>query len=305
MADKKEHNNPTPEEEKVLFSNLEFSYSKSKDEVWASLDKQISEAPKEDTQPPKGKVIRMNRLSLSIAASLVLILSAGLFARFYTTTVKVAPGEFTSHTLPDGSEVHLNAATSIKYAPYWWSVNREVKLQGEAYFVVAKGEKFTVASTMGSTEVLGTEFNVYARGDDFQVYCQEGRVRVTSQMVIEKTTNEVILTPGEVAEIELNRLYKTKADTNEGDGPSQDAILSWRTGTFMFQNTPLKKVFEELARHYGVALELSLPDSLEDKGLFAIFPRDITLNETLEIIGEAAALNFEKTGDRVYLIKQR
>ena len=118
-------------------------------------------------------------------------------------------------------------------------------------------------------------------------------------------TNELILTPGEVAEIELNRLYKTKANTNQGDGPSQDAILSWRTGTFMFQNTPLKKVFEELARHYGVALELSLPDSLEDKGLFAIFPRDITLNETLEIIGEAAALNFEKTGDRVYLIKQR
>ena len=305
MADKKEHNNPTPEEEKALFSNLEFSYSKSKDEVWAALDKQLDAAPKAITQPPKGKVVRMNRLSLSIAASLVLILSAGLFARFYTTTVKVAPGEFTSHTLPDGSEVHLNAATSIKYAPYWWSVNREVKLQGEAYFVVAKGEKFTVASTMGSTEVLGTEFNVYARGDDFQVYCQEGRVRVTSEMVIEETTNEVIITQGEVAELNLNRLYKTSANIKEGDGPTKDAILSWRTGTFMFQGTPLNKVFEELARHYGMAIELSLEDSYNDLALFAIFPRSYSLEEALDIVCTTLGLSFEKTGDRVYLIKPR
>ena len=305
MADKKEHNNPTPEEEKALFSNLEFSYSKSKDEVWAALDKQLDAAPKAITQPPKGKVVRMNRLSLSIAASLVLILSAGLFARFYTTTVKVAPGEFTSHTLPDGSEVHLNAATSIKYAPYWWSVNREVKLQGEAYFVVAKGEKFTVASTMGSTEVLGTEFNVYARGDDFQVYCQEGRVRVTSEMVIEETTNEVIITQGEVAELNLNRLYKTSANIKEGDGPTKDAILSWRTGTFMFQGTPLNKVFEELARHYGMAIEMSLEDSYNDLALFAIFPRSYSLEEALDIVCTTLGLSFEKTGDRVYLIKPR
>ena len=168
MKDKKDKSDLTESHEQELFSNLEFTYSRSKTDVWNSLEDMLGNEPeaqeenekpeeltKEDgaeitefiaEEPPKrSKVVSIKRMFISIAASVVLILSAGLpIARLYPTTVHLSPGEFASHTLPDGSEVHLNAATTLSYHPYWWKMNREVKLQGEAYFVVAKGKKFTV-----------------------------------------------------------------------------------------------------------------------------------------------------------------
>ena len=241
MKNNKDKKQLSPEEEQAMFSNLEFSYSKSKEEVWSQLEGMMEEqeekpATIERTLVPEAaeadKAQRFNWKWIA-AASVAILLSTSLFARFYTRTVAVEPGQFVSHTLPDGSEVHLNAATSISYKPYWWRFSRGVDMQGEAYFVVAKGEKFTVNAVMGSVEVLGTEFNVYARGDDFKVYCEEGRVKVSSEMLVESSKKSVELTQGQLASIELNHLNQPLL-LKQVQEVSVEAILSWRTGRFLF-----------------------------------------------------------------------
>lgn len=327
MKDKKDKSDLTPGHEQELFSNLEFSYSRSKDDVWNALEDIMEETPEpeagaqevigESEDPrlvelPTGdeegssQVIRFRRRLVGIAASVLLILSAGLFARFYTTTVQVSAGEFASHTLPDGSEVHLNAATSISYHPYWWKMNREVSLSGEAYFVVAKGKKFTVDAVLGSTEVLGTEFNVYARSDDFLVLCEEGRVRVSSDMAL-GATKEVVLTEGELAVLELNQLSKQNSDesmlTKEGVIGRKE-VLSWRTGQFIYNTTPLTKVLADLERYYDVDLTLSDEILKNTSGYSGAFERSIGIEQALELVCSVYQLSYKKSGKRVYFISE-
>ena len=323
MENKKGKNDLTSEEEKALFSNLEFSYSRSKEEVWNSLDKIMGEQSEDieeqftDTtsqgkdliELPGGrskrerttKVISINWKTLSVAASLLILISAGFFVRFYSRSVSVAPGEFVSHTLPDGSEVHLNAATSISYNPYWWRFKRSVRLEGEAYFVVAKGEKFSVHAALGTTEVLGTEFNVYARGDDFQVYCEEGRVKVRSSLLIKGAQDSTILTKGQLAILTSGNSNTTLV--KQTDAVPNTSILAWRVGKFIYNNTPLDKVFEELERHYGV--ELILDDiTIEDQEATASFSRSVQIESALDVICGPNGLVFTKTKEGVYLIKR-
>lgn len=334
MKDKKDKSDLTSGHEQELFSNLEFTYSRSKEDVWSSLEgilgdgpdlqeqevnENVPETPSHEDgaeiieldawQPgeKRTKTFSINRTFMAVAASLALLLCAGLIARFYTTTVHVAPGEFTSHTLPDGSEVHLNAATTIKYHPYWWKIDRAVKLNGEAYFVVAKGKKFTVDAVLGSTEVLGTEFNVYARGDDFTVLCEEGMVRVVSEMVVEGTQKEVTLTKGEMAVLELNKLAKQGSNeaklTSQGM-VSRTEILSWRSGQFIYNTTPLSKVFQDLERQYGMIIGLSSVKIGEDLYTGG-FSRDTAFEQVLDVVCNSNGLVYEKTKERAYLIKNQ
>lgn len=333
MENKKDKSDLTEGHEQELFSNLEFSYSRSKADVWSSMEgllgdepevqkEEVQEqakpetAPKEDgaeiiefdvVKPVKrGRTISISHIFMSIAASLALILCAGLMARYYTTTVEVAPGEFSSHTLPDGSEVHLNAATTLSYHPYWWRMNRAVALEGEAYFVVAKGKKFTVDTKLGSTEVLGTEFNVYARDDDFKVFCEEGRVKVASEKVVEGTSNEVILTAGELAVFELNQLEKEEgslAKLTGEDAVARIEVLSWRTGQFIYNTTPFIKVKQDFERQYNVTINLA-DETLSNWNYSGFFDRDRSIEQSLEIVLGSEGLTYENTGERTYLIKK-
>lgn len=305
MEDSKDKR-PDSQEEQELFSRLEFSYSKSKEEVWASLDKVIeggTEEKEETRREKEAKVVPMRRLWLAVAASVALIISAGLFARFYTKTIDVSAGEFASHTLPDGSEIHLNAATEISYRPYWWSFDRTVKLQGEAYFVVAKGEKFIVDATLGATEVLGTEFNVYARGEDFQVYCETGKVKVSSKMVTPGATSEVILIPGEAAKLELNELNRNVL-AKQTQAVAPDQILSWRLGRFIYNNTPASKVFEDMERHYAIHLQFGQVD-ISGMRVTASFPRSTSKEGALDVICKINGLTFKRQQGNEYLIQEK
>ena len=312
MKNNKDKKQLSPEEEKAMFSNLEFSYSKSKEEVWSRLEGLMGDEEEESATIERSmapdveeatKTRSINWRWMSVAASVVILLSAGLFARFYTKTVAVAPGEFLSHTLPDGSEVHLNAATSIAYKPYWWKFNRGVEMQGEAYFVVAKGEKFTVNAVMGSVEVLGTEFNVYARGDDFKVYCEEGRVKVTSEMLVESSQKAVILTQGHLAEMELNHLNNPVLLKRTQGVPTQ-SILSWRTGKFLFDSDPLEIVFADIERQYGVSILLK-DDFIKRLHFSGAFARNMELEDVFKLLSVTMELDYDMIQEGVYQFSKK
>lgn len=126
------------------------------------------------------KVLSIVPRLLKIAAVLAVLVASYVFINStLPTTINTGLAETKTIPLPDTSEVLLNGNSEISYKENSWEDSRELNLEGEAYFKVAKGKKFTVHTTQGIVEVLGTQFNVLATGETFMVSCFEGLVAVT------------------------------------------------------------------------------------------------------------------------------
>lgn len=270
--------------EKEVFDKMKINYSESKQDIWAKLDERIELTGPKESVP---KVIKMGLLKWSIAAAILVLVGLGVFAKFYEVNVSVSNGEFAEHKLPDGSTVHLNAATSISYHPYWWNFQREVNLSGEAFFEVKKGEKFSVISDYGTTEVLGTSFNIYARDKDYNVYCSTGKVKVGNS-----AGKSVILKPGNMATLNKNDLDISEASENE--------IISWRLNKFVYNTTSLDKVFKDLERQYDISI--SAKKQIRNNVYTGVFDRTISSEDALTIICLSFDLKFEETSSKAYRV---
>lgn len=155
--------------------------------------------------------------------------------------------EMVTASLDDGSVVRLAPKSRLRVSPV--SSRREVWLDGEAYFAVAKDSTrpFSVRTRAGSVEVLGTRFDLRVEGDELRLVVTEGRVALTSGKY------RRIVVAGEIAH------------ARDGGPPvvesavKVDSLLSWTGGFIVFQNTPLRQVARELERRYDV--RVLLPDS--------------------------------------------
>ncbi|WP_290700166.1 FecR family protein, partial [Lacinutrix sp.] len=120
------------------------------------------------------------QIALSAAAVVTVLLMLNLFVSTNKFSYSTEYAEHKSINLPDGSEVILNAKSQLTFNKKTWNNNRELYLNGEAYFKVKTGNTFTVKTDNGSVLVLGTQFNVNAYNEDFKVNCYEGEVKVIS-----------------------------------------------------------------------------------------------------------------------------
>jgi len=130
------------------------------------------------TASPVRSLHWIKRIS-SIAA--VMLIALGIYYVFTSSAATTITTDFAQKEqldLPDQSHVVLNAKTSIRFKEKTWKEKREVSLDGEAFFTVAKGSKFDVITNDGVVSVLGTSFNVKQRDHFFEVTCYEGLVRV-------------------------------------------------------------------------------------------------------------------------------
>lgn len=180
----------------------------------------------------------------------VLVIGLGLFIgyqNFATSTEYAENGVQNSFTLPDNSEVVLNSGSKIEYKKWNWENHRALELNGEAYFKVAKGQKFEVHTSLGKVTVLGTQFNVKQRENRFDVTCYEGKVKV------DYGETEVIITKGMSIAFE--------------DGKSitipENAIQNpeWLNNEMVFYQANLKSIIGEFERRFNVTLELKSNDN--------------------------------------------
>ena len=158
-------------------------------------------------------------------------------------------------TLSDGTRVHLNYNSSMTYPIQFVGDSREVYLEGEAYFFVAKDRRhpFIVHTRYGDIKQYGTEFDVNTRynsqmstgaygikGKGLAVVLVEGSIGVTP---IGKTEHR--LKPNELAVVSEGdkELKVTTIDTTP--------FTSWNTGSFAFEDCPLDKLMDVLGRWYG------------------------------------------------------
>jgi ferric-dicitrate binding protein FerR (iron transport regulator) len=183
------------------------------------------------------------------AVAAVLVVAFGLFyiLNLSPNTEYVAENSAkTEFLLPDSSEVILNAGSVISYSEKDWSKNRSLKLAGEAYFKVAKGEKFTVQTNQGRVSVLGTQFKVNDRDGYFEVSCYEGLVLVSHQ--------------GKEVELSAGYTYKAFGDiiVHEATALSKP---SWLDNKSTFISVPFNQVVSELERQFDIEISGDATDS--------------------------------------------
>ncbi|MFP9099618.1 FecR family protein [Flavobacterium sp. RHBU_24] len=176
-----------------------------------------------------------------IAATILLLVSLGVYFTL-PKTVSAPYGKTLAFTLPDNSEVLLNAGSKSGYSSFNWDNSRNIELEGEAYFEVAKGKNFTVTTSLGTVTVLGTHFNVKARENRLDVVCYEGKVKVTYN------GKSTILTPHMALTVEDGQMAGGITQVTENNP-------SWTGNTLSFSNEKLPAVLAEIERRYDVDIQ--------------------------------------------------
>jgi len=171
----------------------------------------------------------------------------------------------TEITLSDGSVVTLNCGSSLTYDKNFGDNNRQVFLQGEAFFnIVHNGLPFTVVTGNARTTVLGTEFNVRARGETTRVVVKKGCVRVESENKNIQEVETVVLSDHQMSEV-VGEAAPSLPSTIE-----VEPVLGWLQGQLVFVEAPLIEILAELERVYDVNILLK-DSSLNKRTITATF----------------------------------
>ncbi|WP_285799593.1 FecR domain-containing protein [Duncaniella freteri] len=191
-------------------------------------------------------------------------------------------------TLPDGSVVHLGSNTRIIYPERFDNDSRDVYLEGEAYFMVAKSDvsRFTVHTSTATTTVYGTEFNVSAPGDDrCKVVLVKGSVSVSTP-----TSGELMLKPGEGAEIADGTITVSEVDVTPYE--------AWNTGRIDFTDWTLEKLMSVIGKWYNMDIRFS-DEEFSQIEITGSFNRYETLTPTIESLSVITGLTITTDGNTI------
>lgn len=196
--------------------------------------------------------------------------------------------------LSDGTQVWLNAASSIRFPTNFPANERLVEITGEVYFEVApdKQKPFIVsADSKTRIQVLGTRFNVNAYADDQAIHTTllEGSVKVQYALVSQ------VLKPGQQASINRdNKILVT-------DNTDAEEVMAWKNGNFYFNNTELRTVMNQLDRWYDV--NVVFKDNVENERIRAIIPRNIPISKLIHKLSLTGKINYRIEGKTIYITK--
>lgn len=248
---------------------------------------------------------------LKIAASIVLLV--GTFSLFLyinggfnsstsniTWNEKVTNiGEKSILTFLDGTKVTLNAGSKIKYPTNSDRELREIYLEGEAYFEVAKDphRPFLVHTQNITTTVLGTSFNVQAFPDENEIMISlvEGNVKVSR-------TNKNITEDIVQLKPEQQLIYLKKNDISRVENFDYQESAGWKDNIIKFNDEPLLKAFVKLERFYGVKFELDNQSKANLK-ITANF-KDDSFKTVAEVIKKLTGLKYKTITEKNNVIKR-
>lgn len=221
----------------------------------------------------------------AVAASLVLFF--GLYHLLaFSNTFETDYGKNATFTLSDNSEVTLNAKSKISF-PTLFQYNRSLKLDGEAYFKVAKGSTFTVETTEGKVQVLGTQFNVIAYDNFFEVHCFEGKVKVSTP------TTMHVLTHGKSV-----RIFNQNTENWEDLAHQKP---TWIAGESSFRNVPLQTVITQFQNQYHY--QVAFPKTLSTVRFTGSFTHQ-NIDTALQSICLPMRLHYVKTDSKTIRISE-
>ena len=204
----------------------------------------------------KARIIPMLSCSARIAAVVIVAISLGFLFKNYQyeksvcqQTITVPAGQRAQITLADGTKVWLNSKSTLTYASNFGRKERNVELDGEAYFEVAKNKKipFFVNTEINRVKVVGTHFNVcaYKGSNEFETTLIEGIVDIYpigSDQVITRLTKDEFFGS-------YNGKYKKTTL------PSYE-YLRWKEGLYCFDDAPFNSLLNKLEKYYNVNISV-------------------------------------------------
>jgi transmembrane sensor len=260
----------TKAREMIQLLRFQQNYHTNEDflDVWKAVQQQINNMPAHISKTaflnPLYRVSLTRAAAVFIGALLASILVLLFWKPDATITYATQFGETRSLTLPDGSEVTMNANSSIRFSETWnQNSPREVWLDGEAFFEVEKmfskasqtahrtPIKFIVHTGSLEVEVLGTEFNVNNRREETKVVLKSGKVKLNVKDG--EKVEEIFMEPGEM--VAFNEV--SKALTKKVVNP--DIHASWKNHQLIFEEVLLGDIASMLEDAYGVVVKFEDP----------------------------------------------
>jgi transmembrane sensor len=307
--------NASAEEERELFKWMEESPENKKtvndlQKIWALPDqykipgfdteaewkKFDSILDKEDESKVRRPDFRRNML-LKVAASVafLFVCSFLLYQTLFSTStiVKESGDRSVNFTLDDGTAVTLNAHSTFTYTSDFGEKHRAVKLNGEAFFQVARdAEKpFTILADKTEVKVLGTSFNIRAYPDEREneVFVVTGKV----SMKLREKEYGIVLSPG------MKGILKKDDNTLASTAVEDSNAIAWKSKELIFKGTRLDEVTKSLEDYFNITITVKNPDLLKCR--FTSSFRDPTLEEVIDALSIALNLNIIQQNKRIVI----
>ncbi|MDR2533469.1 MAG: FecR domain-containing protein [Tannerellaceae bacterium] len=202
-----------------------------------------------------------------------------------------------SITLSDGTCIKLNAGSSLKYPSSFSGSQREVSVEGEAWFEVAHDERapFVVHLPRQTVTVHGTSFNVEAYpGEDANIVTlASGCISLESCGANGHIAGRITLWPGHRAHFNRSTgsVYVEDADP--------EAAGLWIRGEYKFKDEPLEQIIKRLENHYG--LDIRMADCLKQTRYTGAFAFSQSIGQILRIINHENRFRFHQEVDTIYI----
>ena len=193
--------------------------------------------------------------------------------------VSIVANEQKNVTLPDGTEVCLNAKSTLKYPENFSKVYREIEFSGEGYFKVHHdaAHPFVIKTNTVSTKVLGTEFNLRCyNNEDVHVTLVQGSVEVSLNH------EKVRIAPNQDAYVESGNVKVQ--DVNPKD------FTSWKEGILYFDHATLRTILQQLGRVYNVSI-VCRDEHLLNKHFHYMCNIKDSLDDALKLLNECSDIN--------------
>ena len=240
--------------------------------------------------------LNFSKYAAVLAVPLVFALSYSLYLNFKlqkpeTVAYKlICPvGIRTLAVLPDGTKVWLNSESSIKYNLPFIQKNRNIELDGEAYFEVTKNtaSPFIIQSQNAFVKVLGTKFNVksYASDEEIAVALEEGSVDFSANGP-ENNKLQAIMKPNDY--LVFKKTDKSMAVVRRDN---MDKFTSWRQNRIVLDETPIEQVAALLERWYGIDVEIVDKELINYK--FSTTIENESLSQVLELLEISSPLRIK------------
>lgn len=204
--------------------------------------------------------------------------------------ITIAAGEQKNVTLPDGTEVYLNAKSVLKYAENFGKDNRNVEFCGEGYFKVHHDASlpFVIKPHSVATKVLGTEFNLRCYdNEDVHVTLVRGSVEVSLN------NNKVKIAPNQDAYIDHGNVMVQNVNPKD--------FTSWKDGILYFDNASLRTILQQLGRVYNVNV-VCRDEQLLNKHFHYMCNMNDSLEEALKLLNASSDINV-KVKDNTIVIE--
>lgn len=211
-------------------------------------------------------------------------------------TIHIPYGKRSILILEDSTKVYMNSGSSLAYPSVFAANKREVYLDGEAYFEVAKetNRKFIVQTAYKAVEVLGTQFNVSI---DKSLNKFEA-VLVSGKIALEGSSGQIVMEP--------NQLYGFSSSSGNEEIKTVDPLdyISWINDKLRFRKEPLHSVLRKIEKVYNIEVKLL---KLEYKNYQISGNLDMrnTAKETLDIVMSILTADYEPDNQKFYEIKTK